>query len=787
MSRLLEGLRVVDLSTGRAGPRATGILADYGADVVWVEPPGGAPRRDELAVEYSVFNRGKRSVELDVTTPSDELKSLLNAADVMVENWRPGEAERIGLDNETVQSNYPAIVHCSITGFGSDGPYRDVAPYEALVHALIGTMGEQVGYREGPIYEGLPFASMGAAYLAVIGTLAALYGRARDGHGRYVQTSLYDGALVYLAMLWGDSDNRETPKSHIEDTFMPGGRARLITGSFLCGDDEYIGVHTGAVGAFGRLMKLLGLDDRIPSSDSGMDMAFELTPEQNQVLQDNIHEIFAREPRDVWVKAMVDADVCGIPVLRPTQCFDEPQSRFNNMVLTVDDPTFGPLEQVGPAVKFSVDGEPVGRPAPRVGQHTLVVLDEVRQPRDDRPWMGHGPLDERPLLNEVKVLDLGAMYAGPCSSRHLADLGADVIKLEPVLGDGLRGLTCPFRVAQAGKRSLAVNLKDPDLAQARERLSTWADIVHHNMRPGAAERMGIGYEQVRGLNPDIIYGFAAGWGSEGPYSGRQSFEPMLSGYVGVGFEVAGEYNPPLYPLGNADPGNALVGAIAMLVALLHRSRAGEGLYFENLQLNATMAQAAHIVRRCDGEVLGADRLDPLQMGVSALDRLYETADGWICVVAETDDEVTALATATGVDFAGDERFATREARREYDYQLGLALNEAFLVRDTAAWLDIFSRTEVPAAEPKPYNNEAFMRDPENRRTRRVAELDHPIEGRVREPDQYMRISHVEAPEHRRAPELGEHTVRILEWLGYDEAQIEELAERGAINPGTNGK
>jgi crotonobetainyl-CoA:carnitine CoA-transferase CaiB-like acyl-CoA transferase len=516
-------------------------------------------------------------------------------------------------------------------------------------------------------------------------------------------------------------------------------------------------------------------------------MGIPLTAEQRQILQDNIHEIFARQPRDVWVKGMLDADVCGIPVMRPTQCFDEPQVRFNQMVLTVDDPTFGPLEQVGPAAQFSIDGNRVGRPAPRVGEHTSVVLAGARRPRADRPWMGGGPLDDRLPLDGVKVLDLGAMYAGPCSSRHLVDLGADVIKLEPVLGDGLRGLTGLFRVAQAGKRSLAVNLKDPDLDSARQQLARWADIVHHNMRPGAAERMGIGYEQVRALNPDVIYGFAAGWGSDGPFSRRQSFEPMLSGYTGVGFEVAGQYNPPLYPLGNADPGNALVGAIAMLLALLHRSRTSEGLYFENPQLNATMAQTAHIVRTRDGEVLGAQRLDPLQMGVGALDRLYETADGWICIVAQFDDEVTGLATATGVDFETDQRYSTPEARRTHDYELGLALGEAFLTRDTASWLKVLTQAGVPAAEPKAYNNQAFMRDPENRRTRRVAELEHPTEGRVREPDQYLRISHAAIPDHRLAPELGEHTVSILQWLGYDPAHIDALADRGAINPGSTVK
>jgi crotonobetainyl-CoA:carnitine CoA-transferase CaiB-like acyl-CoA transferase len=786
MSRLLQGLRVLDLSRDRAGLRATGVLADCGADVVWVEAPGGDPRREELAVEYSVYNRGKRSVELDITTPSEDRDALLAWADVLVDTWRPGEADGYGLDRATVHAQHPALVHCSITGFGTEGPYRDVAPYEALVHALIGTMGEQVGHRPAPIYEGLPFATIGAAYLSVIGLLSALYVRTRDGQGRHVETSLYDGALVYLTMMWGDTDNTETPTSHTQDTFMPSGSKRLITGCFRCADDEYIGVHTGAVGAFGRLMKALGLDDQIPADPNGMDMHILLTPEQQEILHGSIHDIFASQPRDVWVKTLLDADVCGIAVMRPTECFDEPQPRHNKMVWTVDDPTFGRIQQVGAPARFVPDDEPDMRPAPRVGADTEAVLAEARAAAtssDERPWMGTGPADDRPLLDGVRILDLGAMYAGPCSSRHMADFGADVIKLEPVLGDGLRGLTGLFRNAQAGKRSLAVNLKDTDLDSARRQLSEWADIVHHNMRPGAAERMGIGYEQVKELNADIIYGYAPGWGSDGPFARRQSFEPMLSGYVGVEFEVAGQFNSPMYPLGNADPGNAMVGAIAMLVSLLHRERTGEGIYFENPQLNATMTHASHIVRTEDGTVLGAEKLDPLQFGLGALDRLYETSDGWVVVVAVTDEEIAGLARATGVDLTGDERYATREARREHDYELGLDLADVFATRDTATWTAALTEAGVPNAVPKPYNNLAFMRDPENRRTRRVAELPHPTEGKIREPDQFMRVSDTALPPHRLAPELGEHTVSILEDLGYDKAMIDALAERRAINRG----
>ena len=129
-----------------------------------------------------------------------------------------------------------------------------------------------------------------------------------------------------------------------------------------------------------------------------------------------------------------------------------------------------------------------------------------------------------------------------------------MIKLEPTLGDPLRGIERPLFSAQAGKRSLAVNLKDPGLQPAIDKLLDWADVVHHNMRPGAAERLGLGAEQIRAEHPDVVYLYAPGWGSSGPHMMRQSFAPMLSGYVGASYEVAGEFNEPMPSTGNEDPG-----------------------------------------------------------------------------------------------------------------------------------------------------------------------------------------------------------------------------------------
>jgi crotonobetainyl-CoA:carnitine CoA-transferase CaiB-like acyl-CoA transferase len=555
---------------------------------------------------------------------------------------------------------------------------------------------------------------------------------------------------------------------------------RLVTRSFACRDGTYLGIHTGAVGAFGRLMEVLGLAHDIPPSSSGLDMGSPLLPGQLALLERELPRRIAAEERAHWVDALRAAEVCAIEHLEPCAVFDQPQARHNEMVVEIDDPLLGRVHQVAmPAVFPSLGAVPL-TPAPPPGRHTADVLGPGAAPWSGPAWdcgpatPGAGVTEVAPL-DGLRILDLGAYFAGPYSSRLLADLGAEVVKLEPLAGDQLRGIDQCFFPAQAGKSSVAMNLKDEATRPAVEGLLAWADVVHHNLRPGAAERLGLGAAQVQPAHRRLVYLYAPGWGSSGPDMLRQSFAPMMSGYVGVSFEAAGRFNEPLPSPCNEDPGNGMVGAACILMALLHRDRTNEGLYVENPQLNAAMFHMAHVVRRPDGTVVGSGRLDPMQYGFGPLERLYQTADGWICLAAIEPVQADALRGVLGLRG----RRGRADGGPDPDALADL-LAARFAAHHTAVVLAALEEAGVPAVEPAAHNAHAFLADPENRRTGRVAECPHPTKGNVRELAVLVRVSPSLVPPHRLAPGLGAQTDAVLAAVGSTPDQIAALAARGAI-------
>ncbi|MET0578478.1 MAG: CoA transferase, partial [Ilumatobacteraceae bacterium] len=758
MAGPLEGLVVIDASWGLPGSIAGMVLADYGARVVKLERPHVAPAG--AAVLRSVVERGKWSVTLD---PADDanaetLDALLDRADVLLDAGPGAPVGRMAAD--VVEERFGHLVHCHISAYGLDGEWRDRPGFDALVAARMGLMVEQAGHREGPIFLGHPSLDYVTGFLAAIGVLSALHARVQTGRGQFVDTSLLDGALSVSSMNWWFNEHNKSylAKSGDEVGF---GRNRLITDLFQCGDGEYLMVHTGGEGGFKRMMDLLGFGDIIRDV-GGVEMSTPLDDTEYHAARHLVPETFRTRPRDEWITMFHAADLAALPVLRPEEVFADDQVVHAGIVVDVDDPVVGPLRQIGPVVRFRDSPPPPTAAAPTVGAH------------DDR--MGElltGPVrtvsaPTRSLgspLEGLRVLDLSAFFATAFGARLLSDLGADVIKIEPLVGDQMRPLADLFECAQRGKRNLAVDLRSAEGVEVVRKLIGTADVLMHNLRPGKAEKLGLGYEQCAAINPSLIYCYLPGFGSSGPKANLKSFAPLVSGFTGMLYVGAGDGNPPVRRVvGNEDLYNGYLGALSVLMGVAHRDRTGQSQYIESPHLHSSLMLRTEQCTDDAGRLAPSLHLDADQTGWGPLYRLHRTADGWIVITCVGQRAFERLADALErPDLIADPRFTDELQRTANAEELTVELAGRFAELTSEAAFTALDAARVPCEIPLgvPYM-EDFLWDQWAEETGRVFSHDHPEHGYIREVGNCLRLSDTPALNKGPSARLGEHTRELLD-------------------------
>jgi crotonobetainyl-CoA:carnitine CoA-transferase CaiB-like acyl-CoA transferase len=766
----LDGLLVVDTTWGLPGSIAGMVLADYGARVVKLERPHATPA--SATVLRSVVERGKWSLTLDPTDDANTatLDALLDRADVLLDAGPGVPVGRMAPD--TVSARFPHLVYCHIGAYGDHGDLGDRPGYDSLVAARMGLMVEQAGHRAGPIFLGHPSVDYVTGFLAVIGVLSALHARVHTGRGQFVDTSMFDGALSVSSMNWwfNEHDKSYLAKSGDEEGF---GRNRLITDLFQCGDGEYLMVHTGGQGGFKRMMDLLGFGD-IVRDVGGVEMSTPLNDEEYRAARHLVPETFRSRSRDEWIKLFHAADLAALPVLRPEEVFTDDQVVHADIVVDVDDPVVGPLRQIGPVVRFRESPAPATTPAPIVGAHDDRLGDLLGWPARtaSEPTRSLGS-----PLEGLRILDLSAFFATAFGARLLSDLGADVIKIEPLVGDQMRPLADLFECAQRGKRNLAIDLRTTEGVDVVRKLVATADVIMHNLRPGKAEKLGLGYEQCAAINPSLIYCYLPGFGSSGPKANLKSFAPLVSGFTGMLYVGAGDGNPPVRRVvGNEDLYNGYLGAMSVLMGVAHRDRTGHSQYIESPHLHSSLMLRTEQCADAEGRLVPALHLDAEQTGWGPLYRLYRTADGWIVIACVGQRAFTRLAHALQrPGLATDPRFRDDVERSSNAEALAAELAGRFAELSSADAFAALDGAQVPCEIPLevPYM-EDFLWDPWAEETGRVFAHDHPEHGYVREVGNCVRLSATPALNKGVSPRLGQHTRELLGELGYTPADIERL-------------
>lgn len=759
----LNGVRVVDVTSGIAGPMATMVLADQGAEVIKVEPPGGDAMRAYPG--YVAWNRGKRSVVLDLRYAHDRetFLELLATADVLVEAFAPGKMAEWGLDYESIASDLPGLVYCSVTGYGRNNRASQRPAYDLLVQARSGEQYEQPGWREGPMFLYAPLPSLATSFLLLEAVGAGLYAREVTGRGQWIETSLYQGVLGFTTQLWQDA---ETPGDNFWGIPM---NAQM--GMFECSDGLWVhSMHmAGGRGKDkGGFFRFLGIDDPEP----GMGL------EAMSQAELDLREAFRRFPREEILAAARANDAAIAPVLQAHETLTDEQVVATGLAVEVDDPVVGPTTQAG--VTFHLHGAPppgVRGPQPAVDQDRAEVLDGLsKRPRrgaEARP----AKRPHRFALDGIKVLDIGNFLAGPFGPMLLGDLGATVYKLESPMGDQMRYVTKPFNGCQRGKFDVVADLKTPEGVEIAQRLISEVDVVHHNMRLGVAERLGIDYETARGLNPEVIYCQTTMWGLTGPRRTWPGFDQLGQAISGCEHEMGGRDNPPVwYRFGMCDQACAFQSAVAVLLALYWRERTGKGQFVDTSILSGGMYFNSDAWVGPEGPHV-RPRLDSQQMGVGPLYRLYRTADGWLALVVFNEAEWQALCAAVP-ELSTDPRFGDSAARQQNAGELA-AILEATFASDTAeAWFGRLDALGVPVEISDPDAAESWFTDPEVVANGLVAEYQHPEYGRFRQFGSLIDFSETPGRIAGPPPRLGEHSELVLAELGYSEEEMADLKERG---------
>ncbi|MGC3985639.1 MAG: CoA transferase [Pseudorhodoferax sp.] len=376
----LQGIRVLDVSQVMAGPFACMLLADMGADVIKVEPPGGDQTRGAMGFKmkgadsmgFLNMNRNKRSLTLDLKTDEDRATfyALAKTADVIVENYRPGAVQRLRIDYASIQRINPKIVYVSISGFGQSGPWAERPGFDLMAQAMSGVM-SVTGYPgEKPVKAGVPVADIGCALFATSALLSAYIGAQKTGQGQHIDASLFDAAMAFsvwdMSEYWG-TGAAPTKLGTSNKMSAPYQAVKARDGYFVMGATNQK--------LWARLCALLDRPDLVEHADYA---TVSLRLKHREALIAALEQEFARRDSEDWIDAMLAAGIPAGPILSYPEAFEGAHGRHRGMCMEIEHPVEGKVRNIGFPVKLLGTPQQVRRHPPLLGEHNDEILAELR-------------------------------------------------------------------------------------------------------------------------------------------------------------------------------------------------------------------------------------------------------------------------------------------------------------------------------------------------------------------------------------------------------------------------
>ena len=788
MAKALQGIRVLDLTRGPAGGLATMILADFGAEVVLIEGPDEDPLQQLPSAP--MWQRGKTTLSLNLDNGGEleSFHSLCAASDVLVYNWRASALRKKGLDFDQIHKQHPHLIVSHVSGFGGKGPKADYPGYEHVVAAASGRMQVFSGIvdRAGPVFSALQVGVHACAQSTASGILAALLERGSGGEGRLVETSLLQGMLPYemgitIGMQFPELFSEMFAAGETNEPPMPS----LYYHPTQAGDGKWVQFGNLLPHLFDNFLMVTELVDVIADPDFEPKQLLLLTPEKHEAFRERMLSRIQEKPASAWIEACIDNGGVVATTYQTTQeALHDPDIVANGHSAKRED---GGL-QLGPLARLT---KTPGVPGADCSPDELVISQWINTPR---PAPKQRNLNEPPLKG-IKVVEIATIIAAPLGACFLADMGADVIKIEPVGGDPFRGLLMGLGSARVngGKRSIGLNLKSEQGRKIAVDLIKSADVLIHNFRPGVPERLGIGYAQIAAVNPKIIYLQSNGYGPDGPGALRPSTHPIPGAAMGgVVYQMGGSLPKDVQGMEdlrlwtrrmmranevNPDPNTAMVVCSSVMLGLMSRQLNGEGqqIFIDMFGANA---YANH-----DDFLTYPDKPpralpDKLLHGLSATYRLYECKnEQWIFLGLVTKREKQSFVTTLKENTI---EVPNINGETMDEDKLIATLGAIFKTRTATEWEGLLAPKGIGCVRADGSPPSQFWLEDEQAKIMNLTKAtNYPAWGN------YLRhgpnalfscgTDHLSA-----APAGGQHSEEILAELGLNSEKISELKEQGVV-------
>ena len=792
----LAGLKVLDIAEGIAAPFCAKLLGDLGADVVKVERPSGGDRSralgpfpggppdTERSAAFFYFNTSKRGATLDLNSARgrEDLAHLVRRYDVVIAGESAGELAARGIGFEQLRAWNERVILTTVSGFGSDGPRAGYA-WSHLIACAVGGWAWTCGVPDRePLQAGGAITETLTGAFAAVATLLAVLGRNAHGHGEHVDVSAQQA--TFAAALFPSLRHEYGGDPPVRDSSVAPGPSFMLPTR-----EGYIGVNVLTAAQWALLCEFLGrpgiLTDPRYAGRERLRRAGE------------IRALFEEAVRDrTAVELFHEAQTWRIPFgLVPTMgdLVELPPHRERGFFVELDHPCAGRVAVPGVPYKSTATATRPSRP-PLLGEHNEQVLGRLDETEPPAPPPTASDADVPPPLAGLRIIDLSMFFSGPLVTQVLGDAGADVIKVESVQRiDGWRASAATnaerpwerspnFNWVNRSKRGITLNLADPRGAGLVKRIVADADVLIENYTPRVMANFGLEYETLREINPRLIMMSMPGFGDDVSWRDYVAFGMSTEQMSGISHLTGYAGGPPLFTgMNGGDPFVGVIAATALLAALHHRGRTGEG---QHINLSQVEACTLFVGDAVTGWTLAG--VDPDRTGNTHPHRapygIYPCRDGgWIAIDCQTDEQWATLARLIGHPewSAEGARLATAAGRLCEREAIDAAIAEWTRGRRHIDLMDDLQRVGVPAGAV--LSGPELLTDPQLAARGGFLEQDRPDTGVKHYPSQPYRFRFAASPPDRRAPLLGEHTAEVLtERLGIGADELAELERADVI-------